>query len=211
MANELDPKRTVLLFFDMQNGVAKKHDPTAPKQYESVISNSVKLLSAARAAGAAVAYTQHYTDKGVFRNRITDTDSHLHPWPAEGPRGPGEVLLPGTWETQIVDELTPQPEDFLIPKYRWNAFYQTCLDMMLRNRGIDTIVIVGGSTDFGVAGTAWAARDLDYNIVVVSDACTSAEQDNHEQLMRRMFPRMGRVRTTDEVVRMFGWAATSRP
>jgi nicotinamidase-related amidase len=63
-------------------------------------------------------------------------------------------------------------------------------------------VISGGSTDVGVASTAYAARDLDYNLVIVSDACTSPEEDNHRQFMQRIFPRMARVRTAAQVVRM---------
>jgi ureidoacrylate peracid hydrolase len=51
-----------------------------------------------------------------------------------------------------------------------------------------------------VASTAFAARDLDYNLVIVSDGCTSPELDNHDQFMRRIFPRMARVRTTDAVL-----------
>ena len=54
----------------------------------------------------------------------------------------------------------------------------------------------------GVAATAYAARDLDYNLVIASDACTSPEQDNHAQLMHRVFPRMARVRTTAQIVVM---------
>ena len=56
----------------------------------------------------------------------------------------------------------------------------------------------------GIASTAFAARDLDYNLVIVSDACTSPEGDNHDQFMRRVFPRMARVRTTAQVIAM--WA-----
>ena len=52
--------------------------------------------------------------------------------------------------------------------------------------------------------TAYAARDLDYNLVVTSDACTSPEEDNHAQFMQRVFPRMARVRTVDQIVRMLG-------
>jgi len=63
-------------------------------------------------------------------------------------------------------------------------------------------VISGGSTDVGVASTAYAARDLDYNLVIVSDACTSPEEDNHAQFMQRVFPRMARVRTAEQVMRM---------
>ncbi|HEX7403687.1 MAG TPA: isochorismatase family protein [Usitatibacter sp.] len=90
----------------------------------------------------------------------------------------------------------------IAPKHRWSAFHGTYLDLALRTRRVDTLVIAGGSTDVGIASTAFAARDLDYNLVIVSDACTSPEQDNHDQLMRRIFPRMARVRTTAEVVAM---------
>ena len=54
----------------------------------------------------------------------------------------------------------------------------------------------------GIASTAFAARDLDYNLVVAWDACTSPEAGNHDQFMRRVFPRMARVRLTRDVVSM---------
>ena len=63
-------------------------------------------------------------------------------------------------------------------------------------------MLCGGSTDVGVASTAYAARDLDYQLVIVRDACTSPEDDNHEQFMARIFPRMGRVRTVAQVTQM---------
>ena len=72
----------------------------------------------------------------------------------------------------------------------------------MRTRGIDTLIIAGGSTDVGVASTAFAARDMDYHLVIASNACTSPEQDNHEQFMRRIFPRMARVKTAAEIVAM---------
>ena len=62
------------------------------------------------------------------------------------------------------------------------------------------LVLCGGSTDVGVASTAYAARDLDYQLVIASDACTSPEGDNHEQFMTRIFPRMSRVRTVAQVL-----------
>jgi ureidoacrylate peracid hydrolase len=92
--------------------------------------------------------------------------------------------------------------DFIVPKHRWSAFHGTYLDVALRTCRIDTLVLAGGSTDIGIASTAFAARDFDYSLVIVSDACTSPEKDNHEQLMRRIFPRVARVRTTGEVVAM---------
>jgi nicotinamidase-related amidase len=87
-------------------------------------------------------------------------------------------------------------------KHRWSAFHGT-ISISLRTQR-EHHRACGGSTDVGIASTAFAARDLDYNLVIVSDACTSPEGDNHDQFMRRVFPRMARVRTTAQVIAM--WA-----
>src|SRR4029078_1384291 len=85
----------------------------------------------------------------------------------------------------------------------WTSFFQPYLDLALRTRGIDTIIISGGSTDVGVTSTLYSGRDLDYNMIVVTDACgTSHDQRAHDMLMELVFPRMSRVRTTDQVISM---------
>jgi len=114
----------------------------------------------------------------------------------------GPLLTGGTPETEIVSALAPRAADLIVPKHRWSAFHGTYLDLALRARKADTVILVGASTDVGIASTAFAARDLDYNLVIVEDACTSPEKDSHEQLMRRVFPRMGRVRSARQVVAM---------
>jgi len=79
----------------------------------------------------------------------------------------------------------------------------TYLDLALRSAKIDTIIISGGSTDVGVAATVFAGRDLDYNMIVVRDACATVhDQRAHDVLMDLIFPRMCRVRTTDQVLQM---------
>jgi len=200
----LDPARTALLFFDMLNGHVKKNDPATKARYAPVIACAVRLLEAARRAGVVVMYAaaHHRPDNATSAHLVTDTDNRLRPIPSGAAPEFKPVVAAGTWEAQVIDELKPQPQDYMIPKFRWSAFHQTYLDLALRNRNIDTLVIAGGSTDVGVASTAYAARDMDYNLVIVSDACTSPEQDNHAQFMRRIFPRMARVRTTEEVLRM---------
>jgi len=202
----LDPARTALLFFDMLNGHVKKNDAATKARYAPVIACAVRLLQAARRAGLVVMYAaaDHRPDNATSAHLVTDTDNRLRPIPSGAARELKPVVAAGTWEAQVIDELKPQPQDYMIPKFRWSAFHQTYLDLALRSRNIDTLVISGGSTDVGVASTAYAARDLDYNLVIVSDACTSPEEDNHAQFMRRIFPRMARVRTAEEVVRMLG-------
>ena len=99
-------------------------------------------------------------------------------------------------------EVAPRPGEYLVPKHRWSAFHGTVLDPELRKRRIDTIILTGGSTEIGVSSTAYAARDLDYHLVIAADACTSAKRDVHEQLVREVFPRLARVRTTMQVLEM---------
>jgi len=205
-SERLDPARTALLLFDMLNGHVKKNDPATKSRYAPVIAAAVRVLDAARRSGVVAMYAaaHHRPDNATSAHLVTDTDNRLRPIPAGRARETKPVVAAGTWEAQVIDELEPQPQDYMIPKFRWSAFHQTYLDLALRNRNIDTLLISGGSTDVGVASTAYAARDLDYNLVVVTDACTSPEEDNHRQFMQRIFPRMARVRTAGQVVRMLG-------
>ncbi|MDB5775097.1 MAG: cysteine hydrolase, partial [Herbaspirillum sp.] len=196
--------RTVVLFFDMLNGHIKKNDPKTDARYKPVVAAASQLLQNARAHGLMVAYAaaNHRADNATSAHTIRDTDNRLNPVPVDQKPDRLPVVAAGSWEAAVIDELTPAPEDYIIPKYRWSAFYQTYLDLALRARKIDTIIIAGGSTDVGVASTAYSARDMDYNLVFVSDASSSPETDNHEQFMRRIFPRMGRVRTAAQVGEM---------
>jgi nicotinamidase-related amidase len=201
-AGRLDPARTCLLLFDLLEGHANR-DAAARERYRLVIANAAALLAAAREAGAMVAYANADHRPDELRHRLRDTDNRLRPVTAESDR---PAIVRGTPEANIVAELAPQPSDYIVPKHRWSAFHGTYLDLALRARNVDTLVLCGGSTDVGIAATAFAARDLDYDLVIVSDACTSPEQDNHAQFMKRIFPRMARIRTTAEVLPIFGKA-----
>jgi nicotinamidase-related amidase len=199
----LDAARTCLLLFDLLEGHVNK-DEASRERFRPVIANAAALLAAARKAGAMAAYAHadHRADRGTSARTVRDTDNRLRPLRAGDTESHQPLLTGGTGETRVVRELAPRPEDYLVPKHRWSAFHGTYLDLALRTRGVDTMILCGGSTDVGVAATAFAARDLDYNLVIASDACTSPEQDNHEQLVRRVFPRMSRVRTAAQVIAM---------
>jgi len=205
MSAGLDAARTCLLLFDFLEGHANRDD-AARSRYRPVIANAAALLAAARAAGAMVAYANadHRADHEMLARTLRDTDNRLRPLTADSHK---PAIVAGTREARVVAELAPQASDYIVPKHRWSAFHGTYLDLALRSRGVDTLLLCGGSTDVGIAATAFAARDFAYNLLIISDACTSPEQDNHAQFMNRIFPRMARVRTTDEVLRMFDQAA----
>ncbi|MEP6656977.1 MAG: cysteine hydrolase [Betaproteobacteria bacterium] len=207
MPDTLQAEETALVLFDFLNGHVK-NDDTARARYAPVIANAVRLLDCARRGGMMIAYANaaHRPDNATSAKTLRDTDNRLRPIPP-GPAVRFEPAISGgTWEAQVIDELAPLPADYIIPKYRWSAFYQTCLDLALRSRQVGTIVLCGGSTDVGIASTAFAARDMDYHIIIASDACTSPEQDNHRQFMQRVFPRMARVRTVAQIESMLSRA-----
>ena len=132
--------------------------------------------------------------------------------PPDTPEARGELLSwlmfvatgVGPYSGQAVHfrHFAPQPQDYLIPKFRWSTFHQTYFDLALRSRGIDTLIISGGAVDVGIASTVYAARDHDYNIIVVRDACSNSYEDSMKAFMDTVFPRMARVRSTDQVLEM---------
>ena len=203
--DDFDPKKTALLFFDILNGYYHAAEPAAKARMKPWIDNAVRLMKAGREAGMPVFFAKgnHRPDSATSALLETDTDMGLRPWP-DGVVKKGKMhVTGGDRSSEVIPELDPRPEDYYIPKYRWSAFYQTYLDLALRARGIDTVIISGGSSDVGVASTIFAGRDMDYNMLVVSDACgTSHDQRAHDLLMTLIFPRMARVRTTDQTLQM---------
>ncbi|MEX0805508.1 MAG: cysteine hydrolase [Candidatus Binatia bacterium] len=210
--NHFDPKRSALLFFDILNGYVPEPPQGKERVLKPWIQNAVRLSKAGRAAGLPVFFAKgnHRPDNATTALLLTDTNNALTPWPN------GEVsktkmhVIAGDKSSDVLAELEPRPEDDYIVKYRWSAFYQTYLDLALRARGIDTVIVSGGSTDVGVTSTLYSGRDMDYNMIVISDACgTSHDQRVHDMLMELVFPRMARVRTTDQVVEMIQKAKVS--
>lgn len=204
MTERLDAARTCLLLFDFLRGHVER-DEDARTRYAPVVANAAQLLAAARRTRTMVAFAKadHRGDRATSARTLRDTDNRLRPLEPGDVAAQMPTITGGTFAAEIVPALAPVEDEYVVPKHRWSAFHGTYLDLALRTRRIDTIVLCGGSTDVGIASTAFAARDLDYNLVIVSDACTSPETDNHDQLMRRVFPRMSRVRTAAQVLAMW--------
>jgi len=203
LEKHLGASHTGLVLFDALNGYLHPENP-AKQEFlakRNIIANLEGLLKGARRGGLTTFYPAgaHAPDGSDSVDRLTDTDMDLNPGgSADKPIRPH--FHAGSWAAEIAKEVAPAKSDVMVPKQRWSSFFQTHLDLQLKVRGIDTIVIAGGSTDVGIASTVFAARDLDYGIVVVRDACYSSRGNNHEFFMDRVFPRMARVMTVDEAV-----------
>jgi nicotinamidase-related amidase len=202
--NDLDVKKTGLLFFDMLNVYYHGASEDTKKRMKPVVDNAVRLMNAARQTNMPVFYAMaNHRKDGESRSMIvTDTDMRLRPWPNGDCNPTVHGATEGSWEQKVIDEIAPQPQDYIIPKFRWSTFHQTYFDLALRSRGIHTIIVSGGAVDVGVASTVYAARDHDYNVIVVRDACSNSHQDSMKAFMDTVFPRMARVRTADQVIEM---------
>jgi len=196
--NHLEPKKTSLLFFDMLNVYYQGASEEAKKRMKPVVDNAVRLMNGARQKGVLIYYAManHRADGESRSLIVTDTDMRLRPWPNGECNPTVHGATEGSWEQKVIDEIAPRPEDYIIPKFRWSTFHQTYFDLALRSRGIDTLIISGG------ASTAYAARDLDYNLIIVRDACSNSHDDSMAAFMNTIFPRIARVRTTDQVLEM---------
>lgn len=183
----LEVNKTALVIIDLQNGIAKRTH--APYTGELVISNASKLAETFTEKGAFVVLVKVSTHDGKdMLQPITDlaiTPSQLQ----EG------------WDN-YVPELARFTDALTITKRQLGAFFGTELDLQLRRRGIDTIVLCGISTSLGVDTTAREAYQLGYNQIFAEDAMTAADKEQHDYVCKYMFPRLGRIRTTEEVIKM---------
>ncbi|HUP03835.1 MAG TPA: hydrolase [Bryobacteraceae bacterium] len=186
MSLEIEKQKTALVVIDLQKGVAQRQ--TAPYSPAQVIENAAALAAAFRAAGAP-----------VFLVRVTpspDRKDALHPksdtsWPVSTP--------PPDW-ANLVPEMGPKPGDFVITKRQWGAFYGTELDLQLRRRGMTSIVLCGIATEIGVESTARDAYERGYEQVFARDAMAGITPESHHHTIERIFPRMGQVRSTAEIL-----------
>ena len=97
-------------------------------------------------------------------------------------------------------ELERGPSDIVITKHQWGAFYGTELDLQLRRRGIRTLVLAGISTNFGVESTARDAYERGFEQLFVEDAMSGLSPGAHEFAVKTIFPRIGRIISTRDLL-----------
>ena len=184
----IEPRKTALVLIDLQQGVVSR--PFAPRSGAEVVQNASRLAAKFRALGATVVLVR-VTFQQDSRDRLNA--------PADAPMQFNTSALPPNW-AELAPEIGPQPGDLIITKRQWGAFYGTELDLQLRRREVRTIVLGGIATNFGVESTARDAYERGYAQIFVEDAMASMTVEAHEFVVKNIFPRIGQVRSTDEVL-----------
>jgi nicotinamidase-related amidase len=187
-----DLNKTALVVIDIQKGIVAMGRKLEPYTANQVVANISKLVRRFRELGLPVFLVRVMSidGKDMLRPR---TDQQVQ-W-SSGQR-------PADW-AEFMEEIRPTEKDIVITKRQWGAFYGTELDLQLRRRGIDTIVLCGVSTNIGVETTARDAYQRGYNQVFVIDAMAASSRDEHEATLKFIFPRIGLLRTTDQVLRTY--------
>ena len=183
---KLDPATTALVLIDLQQGILAY--AKAPYDAAAVLANAAPLAAAFRAVKSPVVLVKvgFSADGGDVLKATVDA-----------PNPPGAP--PANWLADT-PELPPQPGDIHILKRQWGAFHGTELDLQLRRRGIRTIVLAGIATAIGVESTARFAWELGYDIVFAEDATSGPDAATHANSFEKVFPRLGRVRKTADVL-----------
>ena len=188
----INPESTALVIIDLQKGIVAM--PAIPHSSEQVLDKTNSMIKAFHKNNAQVIFVRvaFSADRKNALNLEVD----------EMPLNPG-ANRSSDW-SDIIPELERKENDITITKRQWGAFYGTELDMELRRRGIKTIVLCGIATNYGVESTARDAYERGYNIIFAEDAMSSRNPDDHNFSVTRIFPRIGRVRKTQEVSDAFG-------
>ncbi|MGE3273139.1 MAG: cysteine hydrolase family protein [Chloroflexota bacterium] len=132
---------------------------------QAMVPRLAALLAGCRADGIPVIYCSDSHLEGV------DVELKVHP----------NHALRGTWGADIVPELLPKPTDFSLTKRRYSAFFGTELEPLLRELGIDTVIVTGVATNGCVRHTAADAFFHGFKVIVVSD-CVESRDESSQQL-----------------------------
>jgi len=159
--NVIDPARTAMIVVDMQNDFVAPGAPMETPAARAAVPRMAEALTACRKKGVRVIYTAHVhrrdgSDMGHFR---------MHP-----PIASRSALVEGTPGVGIYHDLAPAPGEHVIQKHRYSGFYATDLDIILREWGIDTVIISGTTTENCCFSTARDAMFNNYRVAFLSDA-----------------------------------------
>lgn len=208
---DLDPRKTALIIVDMQyldahpdyglGAFLKKKYPAVHSYYSErlaqvVIPNHRKLLDFFRKNGLRVIYLRIGP---LLRDRSDLTPLRKQRESGDAQGRPAYLSPVGTFEHQIVEEISPREGELIIDKNSSGAFNSTAIDQILRNMQVDCLVITGVVTWACVLVTALDAADRGYKCVVVEDAVAGLDEELHSAALRIFYAAYGRVETADTV------------
>lgn len=178
----VDPRRSALIVGDMQNDFVKEGGTLVVPGAEGTIQPIRALLDLARSSGMKVIFTQ---------DTHNDGDPEWEIW--------GEHCREGSWGWQVVDELAPREDEMTVRKPRYDAFYGTDLEHMLRLWGVDTLIVCGTVANICVHYTASSAAMRWFNVIVPKDCISSFNDFDMEASLSQTATLLGEVVSSGDI------------
>jgi nicotinamidase-related amidase len=184
-ALSIDRSRSVVLAMDYQSGIVTGY----ATDQEALLQRAAGVLARARQAGFDVIYVTVRFRPGY--PEVSPRDARFSAIKESG------RFLAGT-DADVHPAVAPHPGDIMVVKHRVSAFAGTDLDMILRAKGTETLILFGIATSGVVLSTVRHAADADYRLVVLKDCCADRDPDVHQCLMDKVFPGQATVITAAE-------------
>jgi ureidoacrylate peracid hydrolase len=210
LESKIQPPHTALVIIDMQNdfcevGGLMADEGVDLQPVQEMAKQVMTVLDAARRVGVLV----------VFVRNVYSTESNWYlsdPWlEVASRRYSGESYTqrdacpPDSWKADFYGDVRPLPSDPVVTKHRYSAFYSTDLDLILRNHGIRTVVMVGVATNVCVETSVREAFVRDYYVVVPHDATAAYSPDAYEASLRNVAMHFGQVVAAEDI--LTAWSA----
>ena len=206
LAEKVDPVHTALVVVDMQNDFCHPdgyhgYNGDDLSMMPGAIANMRRLVLTARQAGTLIVWVRATYDEVVLGEPLAEVLS-------KGGTSPVRCAE-GSWGADFLDELRPldAPNEIVLTKHRFSAFWDTEIDLTLRSNGIKSVVVAGVITSGCVESTARDAYFRNYYVVLPGDASGSYSRERHDAALRKLALTFGVVTQTDDVARLWSHAA----
>lgn len=186
----LDLTKTAVIIIDMQNDFVGKDAAIPCKSSEDIIPNIKKLIDFCHRNKIPVIYTQEaHRANHIDFGRELDGDEPVH-------------CLEGSKGIEIIEELAPAPEDYVIMKRRYSGFFQTDLQILLSGLKVDTLIITGAATDVCVRATATDAQQYGYYVYVPKDCVAGTSVLQHEAALENIRYVLGKLINLKDILEL---------
>lgn len=195
---DFDPAQTALVVVDMQNYFVQTGEAACCPAAAGIVPNINRLADALRDAGGKVVWVVTEANQEVWDN----WKNFYEMFTPEGAKRRVDTLVPGSSSFDLWPELTPAPEDDTVIKTRYSAFIQGSseIEALLRQAGIDTVLVTGTVTNVCCESTARDAMMRGFRTIMVSDGNAANSDEAHQAALTGFISTFGDVQSTDQLI-----------
>jgi ureidoacrylate peracid hydrolase len=201
LAERIDPKSTAVIVVDVQNDFCHSDSPLTKvgmdvTAAQEMVPNLLQLIDSARGAGATIVWVKMVSNDNTMSAVMTEHRTRTRP-------NAQMICIEGTWGTEFY-RVEPEAGEPIVVKHRYSAFVDTDLQLILRSRGIKSVILTGVATNVCVESTARDAYMRDYYVTFVDDCSAAYDQAKHDATLINMADHFGVVVNSEEVMAAWG-------